>query len=300
MRIHFNGLAYFGKQLVDDLNAFTNEHQFVFYDTYASRVDKLKFAYSINKADKFVSFNGVSSKSGALDMVVSRKKPLIMYWHGTDVMKVLEAQNNGGMVKDYIDAATHYTDARWLKDELAQAGIAAEYLPFKYVTDKYDHIHYDELHVLAYLGDGREDLYGYDLILEAARNLPQRRFTIVGSTGKGLERSENISFMGWVSPEEMHELRTTHAIFLRCTKHDGNALSVLEGLAAGQEVIWTYPGEHCHHFTNDLTNKIKEVRALIEDRENTPNLGNRKWVYENHGKEAILKNFIDTITSEKK
>lgn len=295
MRIHFNGLAYFGSQLVNDLNAFSKEHQFHFYDTYASKIDLLKYTAMLFQADKVVSFNGVSSSSGSLDLVLKKKKPLIMFWHGTDVLKALEAKKNGKFIDKYTSYARHFTDSVWLKEELRSIGISAELLPFKYVNDSYDHILYDNLDVLSYLGEGREEFYGYNEIFEAAKNLPNCRFTIVGSNGEGLEKTNNISFLGWADEKEMIELRASHPIFLRCSKHDGNALSVLEALAAGQEVIWTYPGARCHHYSTDLTNKINEVRALIESRKNTPNLKNRDWVKKNHGKETVLTNFIEAI-----
>lgn len=296
MKIVFNGLSYFGSKLVDDLNEFAPGHNFRFYDTYTKRIDKLKFAWSLNTADKVVSFNGVSSKSGSMDLVLKKKKKLLMYWHGTDVLKAVEADKQGRIYKEYIDHAQHYTDAPWLKQELKEIGIEANLLPFKYTeVDESPCDKYEGVNILTYVGKGREEFYGLPNIMAAADQLKDIQFNVVGTNGEGWNAPDNLSFLGWNDQTSMKELRRENAIFLRIVEHDGNALSVMEALGAGQEVIWTYPGEHCHLMKGDLANKIAEVRQKVAERNFQPNKENIEWVRENFRKEHILENFVREI-----
>ena len=89
MKFIFNGLPYFGKKLVNDLNDFAPQNSFSFFDTYSSKVEQIKFASSLPFSNLVISMNGVSEKSGSLDLVLKLKKRLLMQWQGTDVLIAL-------------------------------------------------------------------------------------------------------------------------------------------------------------------------------------------------------------------
>ena len=76
MNIVVNGLPYFSKKLVDDLQAFAPQHRFRFYDTYNSKFEQLKFGLALRKADLVIPMNGVSDPSGSMDLAVKMKKKI--------------------------------------------------------------------------------------------------------------------------------------------------------------------------------------------------------------------------------
>lgn len=298
MRVHFNGLSYFGQKLVSDLTEFDNENTYLFYDTYKKKWEKVRFRFGLRKADLVVSFNGVTSLSGSLDLVVKKRKPLVMYWHGTDVIKALKRKRKGSLVKKYIEHAVHFTDAKWLKEELATIGIQAELVPFKFVEAIENKRQYSSMRVLVYLGQGKEPFYGLSTVRTLAENNPEVDFVIVGSDGKGIDSLPNMQFKGWCSAEEMRHLRLEIPIFLRCTKHDGNALSVLEALASGMEVLWNYPAEHCHLAQDNLTDVFDKVKRLVEQRDLMPNQDNINFVSKRYNKDEILANFVSNLKKQ--
>lgn len=291
----FNGLSYFGKKLVNDLQVFDPPNKFKFIDTYTSKLQQLAFLFNLRKANVVVSFNGVTTQSGSLDRAISRNIPLIMYWHGTDVLLAQQRFNSKTFVKKYSEVAHHFTDADWLQKELEELGINAQILPFKYVEGKRDVGKYEKVSVLTYLAEGKEAFYGLNDILKLAFRFPEVVFTIVGSNGRGIDHTSNVIFKGWCM--EMDKLRKENAIFIRLTEHDGNALSVLEALSYGQEVIWNYPGEKCH-FVHDYVStekKLSELILKIEKRGMIASSENIEYVNLNYSKEKILNNFKNTI-----
>jgi glycosyltransferase involved in cell wall biosynthesis len=232
-----------------------------------------------------------------MDRVIEYDVPLIMYWHGTDVMIAKQRFDSGSINNKYTVHAHHFTDAEWLQKELLEIGISTELLPFKYVEDVSEVHKYEKISVLTYLAKGKEQFYGLNEIQKLAENFPEVEFTVAGSDGKGINYPKNIQFLGWRSANEMKRLRFNHAIFIRLTEHDGNSLSVLEALASGQEVIWNYPGENCNYVQeiSEIEDTFKEVIYKIELRGMISSSQNIDFVKKNHSKETILTNFKNTI-----
>ena len=114
MNIVVNGLPYFSKKLVDDLQAFAPQHRFHFYDTYNSKFAQLKFAWALRKADLVISMNGVSDPSGSMDLAVKMKKKIWLNWVGTDVTLAIERFNKGTIYRKYIDQAKNHYNLEFL------------------------------------------------------------------------------------------------------------------------------------------------------------------------------------------
>lgn len=298
MRILVNGLPYFSKRLVDDLNDYDPKNHYVFLNTYDSFWAKLKFLFYLPFFDKVISMNGVSDESGSLNWVVKWKKPLIMIWQGTDVVLAMERFKNNTINTRYIDHAVHYAVAPWLADELATINVQAEVLSFIWFKpNKSDLKTAASFSVLTYLAKGREDFYGWNHIREASKNVPDVEFYVIGSDGDGLADFPNIHFCGWVGKEELEELKAKCYALVRMTEHDGSPHMVSEALASGLEVIWNYPHLKTK-FAGDVPSLIEELRKLNAKFVETSGMKNREnmeWVKANQNREIVLENVVNKI-----
>lgn len=260
---------------------------------------KISLVLAIKSLDGFVSFKGVSERSKSLDLVIEKKIPMLMYWHGTDVSMALKRAAKGNIEWRYIKYAKHYTDAPWLKEELHTIGINAQMLPFKGL-DNLTPItlnNYSSIKVLSYVGKGREEFYGLSHIVQLAQLNPSFSFTIVGTSQVVQNCPENLEIKGWVEKEEMAHLMNTHAMLLRLTEHDGNAQMILEALSMGMECIWTNRAENCHFWDRkqDLNGLFNSVVKTIEERNLLPNVDLANYYRENFQKKIIIQRFADTL-----
>ena len=297
MLVLVNGLPLFSQRLVRDLNLLDPNNRYVFTNTYYSKIDKIKFIFLISFAKIVISFNGVSDESGSLNWVIRLKKKLIMQWQGTDVSLAVERYKSNTINKKYIDYATHFTDAPWLKDELNVILKSIEILPFKYIETEQDPEKFPEISVLSYIGKGREEFYGYEIIKDSAKANPGIDFHIIGIDGQDLVKTDNIYFYGWINEEEVRQIMKRVPIFVRLTQHDGNSLVVTEALSYGCEVIWSYPYEKCYlvNSIEELNQILVELSEKIKNRNYEPNLDNIKFVKENYNKNQVINNYIKKI-----
>jgi hypothetical protein len=298
VRILFSGLPYFGKKLVQDLNAIDPSNTYVFCDTYYSFKDKIRFLILLPFASRVVSFNGVASKSGSLNMTLFFRKKLIMQWHGSDVITLKESLKKNQAELKYLKKACSYTDAIWLKEELAELGVSAEILHFKHAASISSGQKFSTLDVVTYLAEDNEMFYGIQQIELLAAAFPELKFHVVGSSGKKVKTSSNIIFYGWVDRSKMEELLNTHPIFIRLTNHDGYSLSILEAIANGNYVLWNNP-HPCVAYVKEDTDLLPVFRTLKEQVE--CNLKERlqsniEWAHTNLNKSRILENYIAQIT----
>ena len=122
-------------------------------------------------------------------------------------------------------------------------------------------------------------------------------FYIVGTLGEGLQKTKNIKFLGWISKEEMIELRNKSAICLRLPQHDGYSLTVIEALSYGHEVIWTIPHEQCYFIRNVEHAELifKDVVNNIKNRNLLRNKNNIQFAKSNFSQKIIMSNFIKKI-----
>jgi Glycosyl transferases group 1 len=160
--------------------------------------------------------------------------PTLIRWIGSDV--VLDSVNASATVKR---DAFHWCVTPWLQTELAEAGIVADVVPLTLTAvPRREPELPAEFTVLAYLPDHRSDFYGRDFIAELARRHPGVRFRLIAATSdEGLP--SNVSALGWV--DDMESLMAETTVYVRPTGHDGLSNLVLEALAFGRYVLWSYP-----------------------------------------------------------
>ncbi|HOV11236.1 MAG TPA: hypothetical protein PLL90_05695, partial [Bacteroidales bacterium] len=106
MNIILTGLPLFARRLCEELSSFDQNNKYYFYNTYYSRKDRVRFLLRLPFADRVISLNGVSDRSGSMDWVLRFRKKLVMLWQGTDVMLAKERFETNTILLKYIRYAT--------------------------------------------------------------------------------------------------------------------------------------------------------------------------------------------------
>ena len=299
MLVLLNGIPFFSKKTVKDLNDFDTKNYYIFCNTYESKLAQLKFILLLPFCNTVISFNGVSDESKSLNWVMKFNKKLIMQWHGTDVKLAKERMLNGSINRKYIDyAAIHLASAQWFVEELH--GIVPEilYAPFGYVDKVGNDRTYDEIKILTYIGNGNEEFYGWNDILRISKEFPNIHISVVGTEMKRSEVSNNIDFWGWVSEAELIQLMKEHPIFIRLTEHDGKAITVSQALAVGSEVLWTYPYPNCHQInqnSSELFDILAHMISQINKRGMKPNEESIKFAKKHLLKETVMIEYLEVL-----
>lgn len=193
--------------------------------------------------------------------------PTLMLWVGSDVLNGAPRASRA-----VIERAWHWCVAPWLRDELAEAGIAGEVVRITppRVPDVVPAFA-STFMVLAYVPEDRTELYGLDFILEVARRRPDIPFLVLGASSRDALPS-NVTAVGWVGDTDSVMAQAT--VYLRPTSHDGLANLVLEALSLGRYVGWTYPFpgaakvdtvESAVALIDDLHRRHAEGRIPIND-----------------------------------
>jgi len=297
-RVLFIGLPMFAQRVANDLTHFDPLNTYRNYDTYFSKRDKLRFISDLRKADLVYSINGSALPSGVFSRVIKKGIPLVMHWVGTDVTSAIAAKNDGSFEKEQIEYAHHVVEAPWLKKELTLVGIDAQILSqaLQKIIEQPEPFS-SKFEILTYFGKGKEVFYGWERVKALAEAMPDIRFNIVGSELKGMETPTNVEVHGWV--ENMQKLLNRCQLTLRLTDHDGFANTVLETLANGRYVLFTYqtPGvKKSEGFESDL----KWIQDLAEKHSRSElnlNEEGRGFIRENFGSKLVLTKMREYISS---
>ncbi|MDO8847905.1 MAG: glycosyltransferase [Coriobacteriia bacterium] len=190
------------------------------------------------------------------------------YWIGTDVQGLTrdaEADVWPRWLQRELAAARHGAVAQRLVDELAQVGVDADLLPhppMNRATGTGVAPLPAQFSVLTYIPDARPEFYGAPAVFEAARQLPDVHFRVLGGTGSGVTPS-NIEFLGW--QEDPARWFVESSCLVRMVEHDGCGGTVLEALSYGRPVIYSYDQEGVIFVPfGDTDALVKELRALCE------------------------------------
>jgi len=166
----------------------------------------------------------------------------VYYWLGTDLMRATQDASRGRLRGAFQASFRdhHLAVAPWHLMELEAIGVEAAYLPLPYElpTDPASPMP-SQFAVLSYLPAGRFAFYGGTEVFALARQFAAIPFRIMGAERPREDAPPNVEYPG--------RLPSTDAIFqassvlLRLTQHDGVGGTVLEALAHGRHVIYTFP-----------------------------------------------------------
>jgi hypothetical protein len=199
------------------------------------------------------------------------KKKIVILWSGSDVF---EAQEHfaAGKMDPWVADRIHWAVSPWLAEEVRAMGISCEYVQASFVQPvKVPLPLPDKFSVLVFVpGREKSDLYGLDKILEVADALRSVEFTLVGwQHRQALQAPPNLKVHGRVS--DMNAFFERATIVWRPVRHDGLSFTVLEALAQGRHVLYSYAFPACVHVT-DAAAAHKELQRLL-DLHNSQALG---------------------------
>ena len=213
------------------------------------------------------------------------KKKLVMLWCGSDVL-FAQKELADGKTDSWVKEKIHWAVSPTLVEEVRSMGLPCEYVQASFVQPVAVPAPLpDRFSVLVFV-PGREqaDLYGLDRILEVADTLRTVQFTLVGwRQGPTFQHPPNLKIHGWV--QNLTPFLEQATVFWRPVRHDaGISFMVLDALAHGRHVLYTYPFVACSHSTTAHT-------ALLE-LERLHGLHNSKSLFLNEaGIRAIAQEF---------
>ena len=183
---------------------------------------------------------------------VMRGKKVVFHWIGTDVLRAMRTARQQErlispkslikrMASSFVKRKfTHWAIASWLQGELSTIGIRSSVVPIVSPLVEAKPLPMPEqFTVLSYLPDFRPTFYGADIVYQLAELNPDVRFIIVAAQ-KSLKNLPNVEVRSWVDRQTMDSIHKESSCLVRLTEHDGLASTVLESLARGRYVIWSY------------------------------------------------------------
>lgn len=189
------------------------------------------------------------------------KDRIVMHWVGSDALEQKEAAAAGKSHPWVLKTIHHWADSEWISREVATLGIPCDLvpLPSARVPDLPSPLP-REFSVLVYVPSvERSKLYGLDMILEAARQLPQIRFELVGlRDGPIPNPPPNMCFHRRVP--NLAEFHERASVVWRPARHDGLSWMVLEALGYGRHVLWTYPFPGCIQVSSACEARVHILR----------------------------------------
>ena len=166
---------------------------------------------------------------------------LVMLWSGSDALWA-KKDAAAGKLHPWIAAKTHWAVSPWIAEEVRSVGLDCEHVQVSFVPLVKDILPMPtKFSVLSYVPSGdKADLYGWDQIVEVAKALPSVNFKVVGLREPGrLFAPQNVKIEGWTDNLAIH-IREASVIF-RPVQHDGLSFMVLESMAQGRYVLYSYP-----------------------------------------------------------
>jgi hypothetical protein len=190
------------------------------------------------------------------------KQKLVMLWSGSDVFFGQE-ETAAGKMNPWIAKKIHWAVSPWIAEEVRALGLQCDYVQVSFVEPVKEIVPLPAMFsVLVYVPDREKaKLYGWDQIVEVANALRSVEFHVVGlREGEQLEAPPNVKLHGWARDMKPHLERAT--VLWRPVEHDGLSFMVLEALAQGRHVIYSYPLEGCAQATTALEAQ-RELKRLL-------------------------------------
>jgi glycosyltransferase involved in cell wall biosynthesis len=230
-------------------------------------------------------------------------KTVVIHWMGTEVMRALTETRIKLMaliLDKFVDL--NLVPSENLQKDLRRIGIDSALLPLPVDSEYFAGNELpplpDKFSVLSKLVDDSlwgGWLYGSDVILRLAKDLPDVSFLIVPAKDSGptwlLSRKDeapNIVFLSWKN--NLFEVYKQTTVLLRLTRYDGMSYMVMEALALGRQVIWSCNNLPFCHYVRSY-DQVKET--LLEIRMNPRlNLEGAEYARKHLSSEYIIKELI--------
>lgn len=240
-------------------------------------------------------------------VLLSPRKHLIFYWIGTDVLDAVKQPEVTQSLRSItlLRLASHFSNAPWLKEELAAIGIESRMVLFpvgKVSPPAIAEIKWSApFLVLSYVPDQRHRFYGGDTLLAVARRLPGIQFKIVGGSGSwASEIPGNVEFLGFV--DHMDVLLNSAHVVVRQVEHDAIGGTVREGLFYARHVLYSYKLPHTSFVAWGDEEGLHAELVTQHERylagQWAPNWEGRRYAVSHWSPEALLGTFMGALRAE--
>jgi len=199
------------------------------------------------------------------------RKPVVMHWVGSDVLRAMKAFEQGRLSQHVVETCNHWAEVPWTAEELSSVGIPAEVVPLGsslVATARVSPLP-ETFTVLTLLRSTKPIFYGAHHILRLAREIPEIRIICVGHNESPFHLiceslPSNINLLGQL--DNLGSAYAESTVLVRMTEHDGLSFMVLEALAHGRYVIWSYPlnGVPGAYLAREYETMFQHVQALYE------------------------------------
>lgn len=261
LRVVVHGLPYFCQKLSALLKC---DGWDIRYRSVARGAGLVALANDLRRCDLAYTWGGRIDLGKFLwSARLLRRKKLVMLWSGSDV-SYAKMNYLAGKMDPWILDKVHWAVSPWLADEVRSLGLSCEYVQASFVEPISDPAPpLEKFSVLVYLPSlEKATLYGWDQVLEVAGACRSIEFVAVGLREGRIQRiPPNIKVHGWTANLVPFLERAT--VLWRPVQHDGLSFMVLEALARGRHVLYSYPFPGCVQATDAATAR-KELERLLE------------------------------------
>jgi hypothetical protein len=194
-----------------------------------------------------------------------RAKKIVIFWCGSDVLRAQKVFS-AGEADPWVSGRIHWAASPSLAQEVRALGIPCEFVQASFVEEVANPKPLPKtFSVLTFLPwADRAELYGWDRVIAVARALPDMSFKVVGlHKGQSVDAPPNVTAYPWA--ENLTSTYEQSTVLWRPVRHDaGISFMVLEALAQGRHVLYTYPvpGAVQVKGTEEAREKLQHLRVL--------------------------------------
>ena len=217
---------------------------------------------------------------------------VVIFWCGSDVLRAKKVFA-AGKANPWVAGRIHWAASPSLTREVQALGIPCEYVQASFVEAIADPKPLPKtFSVLAFLPwADRAELYGWDRVVSVATALPDVQFRLVGlHNGQNVNAPANVSIHSWTADlTSMYEQST---VLWRPVRHDaGISFMVLEALAHGRHVVYTYPvpGAIQAGDAEQAKQELKRLRAQHDAGSLQLNHAGREAIAQTYRREVVCK-----------
>jgi len=264
-RVLIHGLPYFGRMLGDLLRRGEWD---IRHHLGRNPLDLIALVRDLHRCDLVYKIGGRIAGSKFLQAAkFVGKDKIIMHWVGSDVLFAQRYLSRGGKPDPWVvHTVHHWAEVSWIAEEVRGFGLGLEcdIVPVgpAHIPDSPPPLP-EVFSVLVYLPLAQKAaLYGLDMILQVARQLPSVHFQLAGTTKDQIsDAPPNLKILGWVA--DTASLYRQISVLWRPVQHDGLSCMVLEALAYGRHVLYSYPFPGCIRV-GGAAEACQELRRLSE------------------------------------
>ena len=214
---------------------------------------------------------------------------VVIFWCGSDVLRARAISAQRG-VDSWIAQQIHWAASPSLAREVNELGVECDYVQASFVrpVDSPQPLP-KQFSVLVFLPrPDLADLYGWDRIVHAARALPEVRFNLVGLREGTLHAPPNIVVHRWIP--DLAAFYDSSTVVWRPVRHDaGIAFMVLEAMAHGRYVLYTYPIAGATQVRDELdaVRELVRLKALHDAGALALNHAGRESVWRTYRRDVV-------------